>query len=127
MKILDEKGLEKKKFFGGDEIGLTDIAFGWIAGWLGAMEEAVGVKLLDPDSFPRLQAWVENFKEVPVIKESLPDHNEFVGLLHTPEGYVYCISYFIDTYLLNGVSSVNRHLPSASSLVEICDSTFCYV
>lgn len=78
MKILDEKGLGKKKFFGGDEIALTDIAFRWIAGWLGAMEEAVGVKLLDPDSFPRLQAWVENFKEVPVIKENLPDHNELL-------------------------------------------------
>lgn len=79
LEILEEKGLGEKKFFGGDKIGFTDIAFGWIAGWLGAMEEAVGVKLLEADSFPRLQAWIENFKRVPVIRENLPDHMDLLA------------------------------------------------
>lgn len=79
LRIIEEQGLGEKKFFGGEEIGLADIAFGWIAGWLRTMEEAVGVKLMEDDRFPRLQAWIENFKAVPVIKENLPDHNEMLA------------------------------------------------
>jgi len=43
------------------------------------MEEAVGVKLLEPGSFPRLHLWTQNFKEVAVIKENLPDYDEMLA------------------------------------------------
>ncbi|KAL6340167.1 hypothetical protein AAG906_040603 [Vitis piasezkii] len=73
LRILEEHGLGDRKFFGGNEIGLTDLAFGWIACWLEVLGEVAGVKLLEADGFPRLQRWIEDFKEVPVIKETLPD------------------------------------------------------
>ncbi|KAA8550674.1 hypothetical protein F0562_002358 [Nyssa sinensis] len=79
LKILEEHGLGHKKFFGGDEIGITDIAFGWMASSLDVIEEIVGVKLLEADSFPRLHAWVENFRDVPAIKENLPDRNQILA------------------------------------------------
>ena len=80
LRIVEEQALEGKKYFGGDEIGIVDIAFGGIAHWLGVIEEVVGVKLLEANEFPRLHAWTNNFKEVPVIKQNLPDRQDMLVL-----------------------------------------------
>ncbi|KAK2648835.1 hypothetical protein Ddye_016324 [Dipteronia dyeriana] len=55
--------MERRSFLEGTRSDRLIWPFGWIAGWLGAME-AVGVKLLEPDSFPCLQTWIQNLKEV---------------------------------------------------------------
>jgi glutathione S-transferase len=79
LKAMEEDGLGRdNKFFGGDNIGIVDIAFGQIAQWLGVIEEVVGVKMLEAHKFPRLHAWIKNFKEAPVIKENLPDRDEML-------------------------------------------------
>ncbi|KAF8401995.1 hypothetical protein HHK36_012946 [Tetracentron sinense] len=86
LKTIEEHALGGKKFFGGDTTGLADLTFGGIALWLGVIEDIVGVKLVEPHTFPRLCAWIENFKEIPVIKQNLPDREKlFVYLKHRRE------------------------------------------
>ncbi|KAF6168653.1 hypothetical protein GIB67_005265 [Kingdonia uniflora] len=76
LKILEEHGLGEKKFFGGESIGLADMALGWVAYWMCMLEEAAGIKLLEEHKFPRLFKWTKNFKEFPIIKENLPDYDQ---------------------------------------------------
>ncbi|KAL5697777.1 glutathione transferase [Ranunculus cassubicifolius] len=79
LKTLEEHGLGDKKFFGGESIGIVDLSFGWIAHWLGIMEEAACVKIVEPFLLPRLCQWMERFKEVPAIKENLPKHDALLA------------------------------------------------
>jgi glutathione S-transferase len=44
LRILEEHGLGEKKFFGGNNIGLVDIAFGWIVACLKSWKKQLGSK-----------------------------------------------------------------------------------
>ena len=69
----------KHKFFGGETIGLVDIAGGFIAYWLPAIEEAVGLNLLTAEIFPKLLKWSQEFTSHPVVKENLPPRDRLLG------------------------------------------------
>ncbi|XP_061975168.1 probable glutathione S-transferase [Populus nigra] len=74
LQNVEEHGLGEKKFFGGDSIGIADIAFGSVIYWLELIEEVVGEGVIfEAHKFPRLHAWIQNFKQAPIIKENLPD------------------------------------------------------
>ncbi|OMO84869.1 hypothetical protein COLO4_21811 [Corchorus olitorius] len=78
LKILEEQALGEKKYLGGEEIGMADLAMGWMAAHFEVIEEIVQVKILDAESFPLLHAWVQNFRTHPVIKNNLPNHDRLL-------------------------------------------------
>ncbi|KAK7243051.1 hypothetical protein RIF29_37835 [Crotalaria pallida] len=79
LKVVEDQCLsDEKKFHGGDNINIVDIAFGALIHWLEIMEEVIEVKLLEDDKFPRLRSWITNFREVTAISENLPDSEKLL-------------------------------------------------
>lgn len=83
LKILEGQCLRDQKFFGGETVNLVDISYGIIACWFEYMEDAVGMKVIEPSTLPRLHAWAQNLKQVPVIKDNLPDHRKMLAYYKT--------------------------------------------
>ncbi|XP_076955351.1 putative glutathione S-transferase [Bidens hawaiensis] len=77
--LENELNVKGKKFFGGDNINLVDIAATFIAYWLGAAEEALGIKVLSKDKFPKITEWGGNYINCQVVKEGLPPRDALVG------------------------------------------------
>ncbi|XP_025013289.2 pentatricopeptide repeat-containing protein At1g05670, mitochondrial [Ricinus communis] len=81
LKLLEDayvKSSKGKAFFGGDEIGYLDIAFGCYLGWLRATEKLSEVKLLDEAKTPGLVKWAETFSSHPAVKDVLPETDKLV-------------------------------------------------
>ncbi|KAG2599942.1 probable glutathione S-transferase GSTU6 isoform X1 [Panicum virgatum] len=74
-----------KAFFGGDAIGLADIALGSFLVWIQVVDEVSGTKLLDGARFPGLAAWAERFLSVDAVKDAMP---EFERLLEHYKGFL---------------------------------------
>ncbi|KAK0575154.1 hypothetical protein LWI29_034676 [Acer saccharum] len=61
------------KFFGGEQIGYLDIAFGCYLGWLRVTEKFNQMKLLDEAKTPGLVKWAETFCAHPAVKDVMPE------------------------------------------------------
>ncbi|XP_037455659.1 probable glutathione S-transferase GSTU6 [Triticum dicoccoides] len=60
-------------FFGGDGLGLVDVALGGVLSWMKVIEVLSGDKIFDAAKTPLLAAWVERFSELDAAKVALPD------------------------------------------------------
>ncbi|XP_047322497.1 glutathione S-transferase U17-like [Impatiens glandulifera] len=89
--LLEEafvKSSKGKPFFGGDNIGYLDIAFGSFMGWLKAGEMMTGLKLLDESTVPGLALWAENFLAHDAVKGVILDTQHLVQLAKTKHALV---------------------------------------
>ncbi|EOY00233.1 Glutathione S-transferase [Theobroma cacao] len=62
-----------KRFFGGDQIGYLDIAFGCFLAWLRVTEKMSGIKLLSEANTPALLNWADRFCSDAAVKDVMPD------------------------------------------------------
>ncbi|KAJ4784090.1 Glutathione S-transferase [Rhynchospora pubera] len=76
-----EKCSKGKSFFGGDDIGYLDIAFGSHLAWIKAVEKIVEIKFLDKKKIPSLVAWSERFCAHGAVKEVMPEADKLVEFI----------------------------------------------
>ncbi|CAL4955018.1 unnamed protein product [Urochloa decumbens] len=62
-----------KAFFGGDAVGIVDVALGSHLVWIKVVDEVAGTNLLDGAKFPALAAWAERFMGVDAVRKVMPD------------------------------------------------------
>ena len=73
-------------FFGGDGVGLVDIALGSMHSWMMAIEAMSGAKVFDPARTPLLAAWMERFGALDAARAVLPDVGRVVELAKIRHG-----------------------------------------
>lgn len=76
---LLEAQLQGRRFFGGDSIGIVDIATSMLAYWLGVFEEIGGVNVLTDEEYPELYKWAKRYVDDETVKQCLPDRDKLVA------------------------------------------------
>ncbi|MBA0618574.1 hypothetical protein Godav_027894 [Gossypium davidsonii] len=76
LKFVEEE-LKGKKFFSGEKIGLIDLVFGWLANLISIFEEVTGFNIVG-EEYPLLSAWMQEFSELPVIKDTWPPRDKMI-------------------------------------------------
>ncbi|KAH7677542.1 Glutathione transferase protein [Dioscorea alata] len=86
---LLENELKGKKFFGGDTIGIVDIAANFITLWAIVLQEVAEISLINEENHPILCNWIEEFLSSEVVKESLPEKEKLFAYFHANKEIIF--------------------------------------
>ncbi|OIW13152.1 hypothetical protein TanjilG_09186 [Lupinus angustifolius] len=79
LRVVEEHYFhDENKFLKGDTISIVDLAFGSIINIIATLDDIIQVKVLEAEKFPHLLSWFNNFKNIPIINENLPNHEKMV-------------------------------------------------
>lgn len=62
-------------------LGLLDITLVSTLGMYKAVEEVLGMKIVDQEKYPFIFSWVESLLKLPLVRETLPPHDKVVSRL----------------------------------------------
>ncbi|KAE9612136.1 hypothetical protein Lal_00022231 [Lupinus albus] len=74
---------DENKILGRDTINIVDLAFGSIINFIVILDDIIQVKVLEAEKFPSLDSWFNNFKNIPIIKENLPNHEKMIDTINS--------------------------------------------
>ncbi|KAG1338857.1 Glutathione S-transferase U7 [Cocos nucifera] len=74
-----ERELNSKKFFGGNSIGLVDIAASFLSCWTEVLQEVAGISLFGEAKHPILFKWANEFMSSDAVKVCLPPKDELLS------------------------------------------------
>ncbi|KAL6853422.1 hypothetical protein ACP4OV_019451 [Aristida adscensionis] len=76
---LLEAQLQGRRFFGGDAVGLVDVAASGLAYWLGVFQEVNGVDLVTGEEFPAFRRRAERYVNDETVRQCLPGRDALVA------------------------------------------------
>ncbi|XP_021897289.1 probable glutathione S-transferase [Carica papaya] len=81
-----ENEVKGKRFFGGEKIGMVDIAACFFGLWVEVIQEIRGLELLTAEKFPRLFEWSQGFVNCDLIKQCLPERENLAAIFKARYG-----------------------------------------
>ncbi|XP_020272334.1 probable glutathione S-transferase [Asparagus officinalis] len=78
LSILEDE-LKGKKFFGGESIGITDIAANFLTIWVSVLQEMAGICIISEEKHPNLWNWSREFTSSDIVKECIPDREKLLA------------------------------------------------
>ncbi|CAO2183750.1 unnamed protein product [Urochloa humidicola] len=76
----EQRWSREKGWFGGDGVGLVDVALGGFVPAIQASEPTTGLRVVDPERAPRLAAWVDRFCKLDAARAAMPPVDRLVEM-----------------------------------------------
>ncbi|XP_020275148.1 glutathione S-transferase U8-like [Asparagus officinalis] len=85
LRILEDE-LKGKKFFGGESIGLPDLAANFLTIWTDVLQEIAGICVTSEEKHPILWNWSQEFLKCDAVGKCTPDRQNLLAMFQAQKG-----------------------------------------